>query len=133
MFHLAPGGEASRIVNDPGASDGKALRMTGPRGWAEDRFDVPGELEGRWWVFVVTRCECKAETSDAIAIGVCWEGDTIELARLIAGCAPDENEAYRTFDLGVHELRDGSQIWVRPGDDDAVEAVYVDRLFLVAS
>jgi hypothetical protein len=40
--------------------------------------------------------------------------------------------AYRTYDLGVHDLKAGMYFWAAPmGKADEVDSVFVDRLFCV--
>jgi len=135
LFHLFNGGAWASIVDDPKASDGKAARMPGSHTRWAVQLPVSGDLldigSSPWHCYIVIRCEAKAKTGTAFTAGI-YDNDS---KRNIAGITESLEQAgdglYRTYDLGVHLLKPGMYFWVAPPGNEAVEAVYVDRIFLI--
>jgi hypothetical protein len=80
----------------------------------------------------VARCEAKAKEGAAFSYGL-WDGaerkPVMQSGETLDQCADGK---YRTYDLGVHPLRPGMYFWVAPPENaEAVQAVYVDRVFWV--
>ena len=127
------------IVEDPEASDGKAMRLAGREAALEAQFELPDHLAGRWRVHVVLRAEPGGADAGAVALGVYArdrpDGAVQEVARHVAACPAAQADGYRTFDLGTHELAAGSTIWVQPngaGSYGQIEATCIDRMFLIS-
>ena len=120
------------VVDDPEASDGKAARMPGGHNEYAVQFTVDAEFAGTWHCHVMARSATKEKTSAAFTMGIFGPGQDGELARKVATAERAGEGKYATYDLGTHELKPGSWLWVRaPGDGELVEAVYVDRMFLI--
>jgi len=122
------------VVDDPKASDKKAARMpaTHPQ-WAV-QFPISADLAvlGRWRCYVVARCEAKQRTGPAFQIGLYDGAARRGLAAITESLDNAGDGEYRTYDLGAHEMKAGVYVWVAPmNNPDAVEAVFVDRMFFV--
>ncbi|NLC57114.1 MAG: DUF4838 domain-containing protein [Armatimonadetes bacterium] len=130
---VSPNRDHGSVVDDPAASNGKALKLVGGGQELEARLELPAHLEGRWRVYVVARAQPKGEQPAGIALGIY---NPRELCRLIGEFSPAEAGHYRTFDLGVRRLTPGAKIWVQPsgaGSFGEVEATWIDRVFLIAA
>ncbi|HDP89648.1 MAG TPA: DUF4838 domain-containing protein [Thioalkalivibrio sp.] len=146
MLELQPEG-ATSLVDDAAAADGRAARLAvasdGPRGFhqpdeGEIAFAVPQAvrglagtghqgLTGRWQVYVVARVEATEAVQAGAHTGIYAPHELVR--RAIPG---GEAGTYHTVDLGVHDLGPGARVWVMPSAGEAVQAIYVDRMFLVA-
>ncbi len=125
---------AGAVVEDPAASDGKAVRLEGADPTLEVRFKLPAELAGRWRVYAVARAEAAGLEPSAVVAGIyAWNAAAAranEVSRLAVPCAA----AYQTVDLGVHRLEQDSTIQLQPrgaGAYGEVTCTFVERLFLV--
>ncbi len=132
-MHIVHQGRWGDIVDDPKASDGKAVRMPGDHyEWATS-FPVEDGMfpKGPWRCYVVARCEATAEDGPAMTMGLydSKEKKGVAHKQVDVGAATGD---YHVYDLGTHELRSGMYFWMappkRPGE---VQAVYVDRIFLI--
>jgi len=131
---------AGEIVDDPKASNGKALRLQGSDHSLDAKLTLPAHLEGRWRVHAMARAEPAGEDPSAIVLGVyAWNmpgGNANEAYRLVAECLAGQGGEYRTFDLGVHRLKKGATIQVQPNGDGSygqIKTTWIDRFFLVAA
>jgi len=137
-LEVLPAGGSSQIVDDPTASDGKALRLEGTDKALEGRFKLPQSLAGRWRVYVVLRAEPDGPDPAAVVAGIyAWNmpgGNANEVSRVTVECPPERSGEYQTIDLGVHRLMEGATVQVQPngsGTYGRVKATWVDRLILV--
>lgn len=133
-FQLARVGEWVTLATDPTASDQRAARMPATHTQWAVQLPIPDELDacGRWHCYVVARCDASATSGEAFRLGL-YDGpgrrSVVEQAATIEQAAGGD---YHTFDLGVQELKGGLYFWVAPlANPDQVDAVYVDRIFLV--
>ena len=134
-FTLYRLGQFVNLADDPAASNGKAARMTGGHThWAvqvhaDHHPDVLGK--GPWHAYVVARVDAKRGSGVAFRYGAF---DTPRHANVAADHARLETAgdgAYHAYGMLINELRPGMYFWVSPpGDAGAVEAVYVDRVYL---
>ncbi len=133
-FTVREYGTLSKTVDDPKASDGKAAFMPGDHTKRSVCFFFKqGDLnEGdRWRCFVVARAEGTAKEGTAMRMGI-WDNrekkDIVDQGISIK----EATGKYKTYDLGVHEMSQGAQIWIsppnRPGE---VDGVYIDRMFFI--
>ncbi|NLS93816.1 MAG: DUF4838 domain-containing protein [Planctomycetaceae bacterium] len=134
QFRLAEPGKWADMVDDPKASDGKAIRMPGDHyEWATS-CPLSDDLAygNPWQCFVVARVEATAADGPAMTMGIYDSKNRKGLSHLSVPIADVSDGNYRVFDLGTHELNGQIYIWVappkRPGE---VQAVYVDRIYLV--
>ena len=132
--------EAGQIVEDPGASNGQALRLEGADKSLEAKFTLPAHLEGRWRIHAVVRAQPAGDQPSAIVLGIyAWNmpsGNANEVYRVVAECPEEHTNEYRTFDLGVHRLKEGATIQVQPsgaGSYGEIRTTWIDRLFLIAA
>lgn len=136
LFKLYGRGRLASFVEDPQASNGRAARMPGGQpDWAV-QYPFTSELdEGRfdtWRCYAVVRCEAKADTGPAFELGVYDPVERRPLATLTETLDNVQDGAYRVYDLGVHKLNRGTYFWVAPpNNEQTVQAVYVDRFFIV--
>ena len=132
-FRLAGRGSWVTVVDDETASDGKAVRMGGGHAnWAV-QLPVSQELRdlGRVRCYVAARCEPKADAGVGFTLGI-YDGEGGRGVAQAEQQLEDATPEYRTYDLGVHELGEPWYFWAAPpGDAERVEAVYIDRIFLV--
>lgn len=122
------------IADDEKASDRKAARMPGGHTQWAVQLPISGDFAGTgpWRCYVVARCQAKAAKGHAFQLGLY---DT-HARKAVAGLRETIEHAadgeYRTYDLGAHALKGGMYVWVAPcGNGDAVEAVYVDRVYFM--
>ena len=118
---------------DPKASDGIACWMPGNHHeWA---FQVPlskiPNTNGRFKVYVVARIESGGpDGSPGFSAGVYDGGTRQEMSSLTF---PNTAEAakYKTYDLGTIQLNSNQYIWAAPTANPSVQAVWIDRVYLV--
>jgi hypothetical protein len=130
-------GDLAEIRPDASASDGAAVWMTGTtHEWA---FNVPisrlpaRAQHGSWKVYAVIRIQKKPgapETGNAFTAGV-WDTQArvsrADASDTVAGASAQ----YHSYLLGTVTFKPGQYIWVAPTANPAVEAVWVDRIYLV--
>lgn len=125
----------SQIVEDPKASDGKAARMAGDHTqWAvQVHADHHAELLGKgpWRAYVVARVDAKQSSGVAFRFGLFNTRRHVNIAGDEARLELAGDGAYHAYGMLVNKLRPGMYFWVSPpGNASAVDAVYVDRVFL---
>jgi hypothetical protein len=134
-FDLYRPGQFVNLVDDPKAANGKAARMTGEHAqWAvqvhaDHHPDVLGK--GPWHAYIVARVDAKR------ASGIAFHYGAFDISRH-ANVAGDQarletagDGAYHAYGMLINELRPGMYFWVSPpGNAAAVDAVYVDRVYL---
>jgi hypothetical protein len=133
----------ARVVADPLASNGKAITTAANhRDWniqADSNLfrlmSQLGGLKGRWRVFMDVRVDARKPSGDAMQAGIhsykapaMNRTKTIRIGDLAAG-------AYTRVELGTLDFDQDSErlsIWASPlKNPDTVNAIYVDRIFLV--
>jgi hypothetical protein len=122
------------FADDAKASDGKAARMGGGHNNWATQYPVSADMAalGRCRCFVRLRCDAKANTGAAFTVGLYDSTSNQGVAQITETLENAADGEYRTYDLGVHELKPGMYFWIAPPNNgDAVEAVYTDRLFCV--
>lgn len=132
-------GELAEMRSDPTASDGAAVWMTGSaHEWA---FQVPVSRlpartqTGQWKVYAVIRVQKKAGgggTGIAFNAGIWDSPGNVSRAQASAMVA-DTSSQYRSYLVGTVKFKPGQYIWVAPTANPDVEAVWVDRIYLVPS
>ncbi|MBM3501474.1 MAG: DUF4838 domain-containing protein, partial [Armatimonadetes bacterium] len=122
------------LADDEQASDKQAARMGGGHpNWAT-QYPVSADMAGlgSCHCYVRIRCDAKAQTGPAFTVGLYDSTGNKGVAQIIETLENAADGEYRTYDLGVHELKPGMYFWVcPPNNGDAVEAVYTDRIFCV--
>jgi hypothetical protein len=122
------------LADDAKASDGKAARMPGGHpNWAT-QYPLSADMAelGPCHCYVRVRCEPKAQTGAAFTVGLYDANAKVGVAQIAETLENAGDGEYRTYDLGVHELKPGMYFWVCPPNNaEAVEAVYTDRVFCV--
>ena len=133
-FRLARPGEWAEVVGDGSASDGYAIRMPGDhREWAAS---MPMSADfadgGLWRVYAQVRCQATAADGPAMTLGIYDTQQQRGVVQRQLTVQELHGTEYLTVDLGEHALTPAMYFWAappeRPGE---VEAVYVDRIFLV--
>ncbi|MDO4574995.1 MAG: DUF4838 domain-containing protein [Planctomycetia bacterium] len=123
-------------IDDPAASEGRAVKMPGNHfEWATS-FSFPKGINAKirkWHVWAVVRCDATATEGTAMTLGIYdWEAKK-SVAHKVLNVDAIRGSAYRTIDLGTHELTGTMYLWFAPPKrPDDVQAVYVDRAFLIA-
>jgi hypothetical protein len=133
-FQIAVRGGLARRIEDPAASDGRAVRMPGGhREWAV-RVTLSEDLTvgNPWRVYIVVRSEGPATDGPGLSAGIydggAGQGVTSRRVAVERVKSPD----YQTIDLGAHRLDGNMCIWIAPPErPDEVEHIYIDRVFLV--
>jgi hypothetical protein len=133
-FTLYGVGNWATVVDDATASNGRAARMPANHiQWAV-QYPFSADLAnlGRWRCYAVVRCEPKAAKGGAFSLGL-WDTTARKSAANLEVTLEQAGDGkYHAYDLGVHDIKPGLYLWVAPkGDPNAVDAVYVDRFFLV--
>jgi hypothetical protein len=134
QFRLAQPGVWAATADDPKAADGKATRMPGDHyEWATS-CPLSDDLAygNPWRCFVVARAEATATDGVAMTMGIYDSKNRKSVAHRSVPVEEVSDGEYRVFDLGAHDVHGGIYVWVappnRPGE---VQAVYVDRIYLV--
>lgn len=126
-----------RIEEDEAASNGLARRMPNVhRIWACHSYPLGdyGVAEGsRWHVYLRVRCDAATDNGAAMTVGLYDDAIHRPLASRQIPVREIRGKQYRLIDLGVHRLGPLSYAWAAPvvREQSEVEAVYVDRVFLV--
>ena len=126
------------IEKDAAASNGLARRMPNTHTiWACHSYPLGdfGVTDGsRWHVYMQVRCDAKSEQGIAMRVGI-YDDARHRSVKTLALAANDIRGArYRRIDLGTHTLSGSMYVWAAPvvRAPEEVEAVYVDRVFLIA-
>jgi len=126
-----------RIEKDRAASNGLTRRMPNTHTiWACHSYplgDYGVTDSNRWQVYMRLRCDANTDEGAAMTVGVYDDADRRGVvSRRIPVKAIRGNE-YRLIDLGVHSLGKLTYAWAAPvvRDKGEVDAVYVDRVFLI--
>jgi hypothetical protein len=137
MAGLFKPGEYAEIRPDLAASDYRAVWMPGShQEWA---FRISGAAlptkarTGKWQVYAVVRVEKEAgggADSVAFSAGV-YDNKTRAYPADFKARLGDAAPGYRSYLLGTVEFNADRDIWVAPVGNKAVNAIYVDRVFLV--
>jgi hypothetical protein len=124
-------GNLAEFRADRLASDGIACRMPGSHHeWA---FQLPFSkapakaLSGKWRVFVVARVEADGNPAASFTAGM-WDGAQKKNLGSISSAGSAE---YRPYELGTVDVTKDAYVWVAPANNQAVKAVWVDRVLLV--
>jgi hypothetical protein len=89
------------------------------------------QSKGPWHAYIVARVDAKQTAGVALRYGTY---DIARHANIADGQARLETAgdgAYHAYGMLINELRPGMYFWVSPpGNADAVDAVYVDRVYV---
>jgi hypothetical protein len=125
------------IEKDAAASNGLARRMPNVhRIWAchSNPLGDYGVSDGiPWHVYMRVRCDAASEAGTAMTVGIYDDAQRRSVATKQVAVKTIRGQQYQTIDLGVHALGQQMYVWAAPvvRDKNEVEAVYVDRVFLV--
>lgn len=125
------------IERDEAASNGLSRRMPNVHHiWACHSHPLGdyGVTNGsRWRVFLRLRCDANTDEGTAMAVGIYDDALRRAVASRPVPVKTIRGKQYQLIDLGIHSLGEQMYAWaapvVRPKSE--VEAVYVDRVFLV--
>lgn len=118
-------------IDDPTASDGKALILRGSNVAMQATYELPNNLAGKWKVYVVLRSKPAGEGKVGVAVGIYAPS---ELFRTTPEFDVSSSATYKTIDMGEFTLGGSAKIWIQPngaGSFGEKEATWVDRVFLV--
>jgi hypothetical protein len=130
-------GECAEIRPDPAASDRRAAWMPGHhQEWA---FRISGKTlpakaqTGKWKVYAIVRVEKEpGAAADGIAFGAgVYDNAARSYPADFKARLGDTSETYRSYLVGTVETSPDCDIWVAPAGNQAVKAIYVDRVYLV--
>lgn len=132
-FRYAGLGNWVNIVDDPRASDGKAARMPGTHNQWAVQYGIPVDVAqaGPWHCYVVARCESQKQEGPAYTLGLYDNATRQNLSAITETLDQAPRAEYQVYDLGVQALTPEMYFWVAPPGGGAVDAVYVDRIFLI--
>jgi len=125
------------IEKDVAASNGLARRMPNVHTvWACHSCALGdyGVTDGsRWQVFMRVRCDANTDEGAAMTLGVYDDASRRSVVSRQIPVKAIRGTQYQTIDLGTHTLGEQMYAWAAPvvRSKDDVEAVYVDRVFLV--
>lgn len=118
----------AELVDDPLASDGKAVRLA--KYLSAAKWFTRARFTGKWRCYVQVRSDATEMTDNAFELQTfdmfIWPyRSTVQEVVPLKEVNPD---AYQTYDLGVHELKSGVNLRFRLTSNIPF---YVDRVFLV--
>lgn len=122
------------VVDDAGASDGKAARMPASHTQWAVQWPLSEDLAdgSKWRCYIALRVDAKAAAGNAAQVGL-YDGKNrtgvfTQTLKIEDTAGPE----YRLIDCGAYELHGGMYLWVAPVNNPTeVDAVYVDRMFVV--
>jgi len=126
-----------RIEKDDAASNGLTRRMPNTHHiWACHSYplgDYGVTDASRWRVFLRVRCDASTDEGAAMTVGVYDDAARRSVVTKSVPVKTIRGHEYRLIDLGVHALGELTYAWAAPvvRQPDEVEAVYVDRVFLI--
>ncbi len=132
-FRLAGSGDLAQMVDDPAASDGKAVRMPGNHVQWAVQYGISADIAALSPVhcYVAIRCDAKAPSGNACVVGLYdAKAKAAVVQRVLT--IEETKDKYAVIDLGLHPVHDDMYIWVAPiNNPSEVNAVFVDRLFFI--
>jgi len=128
----------TRIVDDPAASDGRAVMIPGSTNeWAAMAYMTPtnNPIKGKVHICASIKAKCKATSGTAFTIGIYDVGNMKDItSRRVTIDELQGKDGYIEYDLGAYTPTDKWYVYLAPpGNGDLVEGVYVDRFFVVKS
>ena len=126
------------IGKDAAASNGLARRMPNTHTiWACHSYPLIdfGVTDGsRWRVYMRVRCDAKSDQGIAMRVGIYDDAQRRSVKHMALAAKDIRGAQYHLIDLGTHALAGRMYVWAAPvvREPREVEAVYVDRVFLIA-
>lgn len=135
--------ELTFVVDDPNASNGRAVKMPGTHyewalSWTFNRnltlMKPVGKpsAEPSFHIYAYVRCDASVDNGSAMTAGVYDEKAKKSVAHRDVPVSKIKGETYKVLDLGIVKYSDSEYLWFappkRPGE---VEAVYIDRVIIV--
>ena len=137
LFNLYQEGDLSDLRPDAAASDGVAAWMPGSHHeWAIQlpMNKLPANAQtGKWKVYAAIRVQKKpgtTATGNAFTAGI-YDTEAHTSRGDAAASIGDVPAGYKSYLLGTVDAKPGLYFWVAPTATPAVEAVWVDRFYLV--
>ena len=137
LARLYEDGVLSEVRADPAASDGLAVWMPGSHHeWAfQLPFDrLPARVRsGKWQVYVAVRV-ARAAVADPNALGFTagiYDAGASASRGEVAVRVGQTPDGYKSYLLGTVEANKDLYVWVAPPANDAVQSVWVDRVYFV--
>ena len=137
-------GEWTFVVDDPAASNGRAVKMPGFHyEWATS-WSLPQSLQYMkpvddssaekplYHVYFFARCDASTDEGSAMTAGIYDEAQKKGVQHITIPVSDLKGSEYRLFDLGTTPLATTSYVWFAPPKrPNEVDAVYVDRVIVV--
>jgi hypothetical protein len=99
------------------------------------QFHIPKDSKefgkGPWKCYIVARVKLKQKSGEAFRFGLFNNATTTHMAMESAGMGLAGDEKYHAYGMLFDSLSPGMYFWVSPPGSSAVEAVYVDRIYLI--
>ena len=134
-FRLAREGQWAELKHDDLASDEAAARMGGEHHeWAvQQPTSIRGlDTEATWTIYASIRCQKTGDAGLAFTAGLYDVANKVGIGGVQIECKDVADDQYHTFKLATTKLHEQMYIWVAPPKNpDNVEAVWVDRIWLV--
>jgi hypothetical protein len=127
------------VVKDDAASNGLSRRMPNTHQiWACHSYplgDYGVTDDSRWRVYLRLRCDAHSHQGNAMTVGIYDDAGRRSVVSKPIPVSAVRGSEYQSVDLGVQTLRKQMYVWIAPvvRNRQEVEAVYVDRVFLVRS
>jgi hypothetical protein len=127
-----------KIIDDPLASDGKALSIPGHNSFLTTYRLVRLPLSevaliytGPVRCYISVRCETTNKTGPAYSVGIYDNSLRKNIIQKNISLS-DTNGKYQTFNLGILKLKPGMHLWITgPGNGSQVMSIVIDRAFVV--
>jgi len=128
-FHLYRPGEWTEVVDDPLASNGKAVRMPGSHFQWATQYDFTGPSSERTRVYLVIRVEANNNGGTAFTTGV-YDVVTGIIEDTKINIEDTSSDSYITYDLGLYDMNN-KYVYVAPPGNDDISSLYIDRMFFI--
>ena len=131
--------DVAGFVDDAQAVSGKAIRVSGASyDWAVQLTISPFDLRNFTRAEVIVSVKCTGRGTDpkgkAFETGVYDIQNRETVPPRIFSLGDIHDDGYHEYSAGVHDLKDGMFIYFAPpGNEKLIDAMYIDRIYLVKS
>ena len=121
----------TEFEEDPLASDGVAVSLSGDTTVWGISFDLNYIPDGKWTIYFQIRVSLEEDTNLIDNLKLAFRYGVYPLTRPYFGLLQFfKDEKYHTIKVGTFK-RENANLWIAPPGNSAVKKIYVDRVFIV--